>query len=88
MTRNGRDQRGYAEPPFAPTDAPQDREALHAKGTRAELPFTAWGLVEWTSYDPADGGAAHRVLVRGEQPESLGGPHQGVDATLGYAVSR
>jgi hypothetical protein len=55
MTRNGRDQRGYAEPPFRPTDAAQDRETLYAKGNRAELPFTAWGLEAWTSYDAADG---------------------------------
>jgi len=55
MTRNGRDQRGHAEPPFAPDDTPQARQALYAKGSRAELPFTPWGLEDWTSYDAADG---------------------------------
>lgn len=55
MSRNGRDQRGHAEPPFSPADTPQARQALYAKGDRAELPFTPWGLQEWRSYDPADG---------------------------------
>src|SRR5512138_2677815 len=53
MTVNKRDQRGYAEPPFSPDDAPQARQALAAKGNKAELPFTAWGLANWSSYDPA-----------------------------------
>jgi hypothetical protein len=55
MTRNGRDQRGYAEPPFAPTDTADSRAALYATGNRAELPFTPSGLQNWTSYNPADG---------------------------------
>jgi len=28
---------------------------MYANGNRAELPFTAWGLQDWTTYDPADG---------------------------------
>jgi hypothetical protein len=55
MTRNGRDHRGYAEPPFSPADTPQTRQALLSKGIRAELPFTPWGLEAWTTYNPADG---------------------------------
>ena len=55
MSRNGRDQRGHAEAPFTPGDTPAVRQALYAKGTRAELPFTASGLQEWISYDAADG---------------------------------
>lgn len=55
MTVNRRDQRGYAEPPFSPDDAPQVRQALYAKGNKAELPFTPWGLANWSSYDPASG---------------------------------
>jgi hypothetical protein len=55
MTRSGRDQQGYAEPPFSPADTPQNRLALYAGGNRAELPFTAWGLQDWTAYDPANG---------------------------------
>jgi hypothetical protein len=55
MTRTGRDQRGHAEPPFTPGDSAQAREALYAKGSRAELPFTPAGLADWTSYDAANG---------------------------------
>lgn len=55
MSRSGRDQRGHAEPPFSPDDTPQARQALYAKGERAELPFTAWGLQDWISYDAANG---------------------------------
>jgi hypothetical protein len=51
MTRNGRNQVGFAEAPFTPADTPATRQALYAKGTRAELPFTPWGLQDWTSYD-------------------------------------
>ena len=51
MTRNGRNQVGYAEPPFSPADTPAARQAMYAKGNRAELPFTPWGLQAWTSYD-------------------------------------
>jgi hypothetical protein len=55
MSRNGRDQRGFAVAPFTPGDTPQARQALYATGDRAELPFTAWGLQEWVAYDAADG---------------------------------
>ena len=55
MTVNRRDQRGYAEPPFSPDDTPQLRQALYAKGNKAELPFTPWGLADWSSYDAASG---------------------------------
>ncbi len=55
MTRNGANQRGYAEPPFSAVDVPAAREALFAKGVRAELPFTSAGLQQWTSYDVANG---------------------------------
>ena len=55
MTLNRRDQRGYAEAPFSPDDTPQTRQALAAKGNKAELPFTAWGLADWSGYDAASG---------------------------------
>ena len=55
MTVNRRDQRGYAEAPFSPDDTPQVRQALAAKGNRAELPFTPWGLADWSAYDAASG---------------------------------
>jgi hypothetical protein len=55
MTLNRRDQRGHAEAPFSPDDTPAAREALAAKGLRADLPFTPWGLREWTTYDAASG---------------------------------
>jgi hypothetical protein len=55
MTMNRRDQRGDAEPPFSPDDTPQVRQALYAKGNRAELPFTPSGLQDWSSYDAASG---------------------------------
>lgn len=55
MTLNRRDQRGYAEAPFSVDDTPQARQALHAKGNKAELPFTPWGLANWSSYDAASG---------------------------------
>ena len=53
MTVNRRDQRGYAEPPFSPDDTPQARQALYAKGNKAELPLTASGLADWSAYDAA-----------------------------------
>ena len=55
MTMNRRDQRGHAEAPFSPDDSPQARQALAAKGNRAELPFTASGLADWSAYDAASG---------------------------------
>ena len=55
MTVNRRDQRGYAEPPFSPDDTRDARQALYAQGHRAELPFTAWGLQDWSVYDAATG---------------------------------
>jgi hypothetical protein len=55
MTVNRRDQRGYAEAPFSPDDTPQARQALAANGNKADLPFTAWGLANWSAYDAASG---------------------------------
>jgi hypothetical protein len=55
MTVNRRDQRGYAEAPFTPDDTPQARQAHYARGIRAELPFTPWGLKDWSEYDAASG---------------------------------
>lgn len=55
MTLNRRDQRGHAEPPFSPDDTPQARQALYAKGTKADLPFTPAGLANWSAYDAASG---------------------------------
>jgi hypothetical protein len=56
MTVNrGAGQRGYAEPPFSPDDTPQVRQAFAAMGQRAELPFTPWGLDDWSKYDAASG---------------------------------
>ena len=56
MTVNrGATQRGYAEPPFSPDDSPQVRQAFAARGQRAELPFTPWGLEDWSKYDAASG---------------------------------
>jgi hypothetical protein len=55
MTVNKRDQRGYAEAPFTPDDTPQARAAFAAKGNKAELPFTAWALADWSKYDAASG---------------------------------
>lgn len=55
MSVNRRDQRGYAEPPFSPDDTPQARQARYATGNTAELPFTPWGLQDWSSYDAASG---------------------------------
>jgi hypothetical protein len=55
MTRNGRRQQGYAEPPFTAGDTPQVRQDLRSKGNYAELPFTASGLENWKTYDPANG---------------------------------
>src|SRR5204863_2115748 len=40
MSRNGRGQKGYAEPPYTPADAPAARAALRAQGQPNELPFT------------------------------------------------
>ena len=44
MSRNGRGQVGYAEPPFSPSDPPAKREELRKAGNYAELPFTPAGL--------------------------------------------
>jgi hypothetical protein len=55
MTKNARDQQGYAEAPFTPGDSPQARQALIEKGQRAELPFTKLGLEQWVNYDAAKG---------------------------------
>src|SRR5512138_3209991 len=55
MTVNKRDQRGYAEAPFSPDDTTATRQALYAKGNKAELPFTPQGLADWAAYDAATG---------------------------------
>ena len=55
MTRNGRGQQGYAEPPFTLGDTPEARAALRQRGQAAELPFTPAGLADWKAYDPANG---------------------------------
>jgi hypothetical protein len=55
MTVNRRDQRGYAESPFSPDDTPQARQERYDHGNKAELPFTAAGLADWSSYDAATG---------------------------------
>ena len=55
MSRNGRGQAGYAEPPFSPTDSPAKREELKKAGNYSELPFTPAGLEDWKTYDPTNG---------------------------------
>ena len=55
MSRNGRGQQGYAEAPFAPNDPPARRDELRKAGNYADLPFTAAGLDDWKTYDPANG---------------------------------
>lgn len=55
MSKNGRGQQGYAEPPFSPADTPQMRRMLYEGGNRMELPFTRAGLADWVAYDPARG---------------------------------
>lgn len=74
MTLNRRDQRGYAEPPFSPGDTPQVRQALYAEGNRAELPFTPWGLQEWSAYDAASGDYTGSCFPFGLQ-RSLNAPY-------------
>ena len=55
MSRNGRGQVGYAEPPFLTTDSADKRLEMHKAGTWADLPFTAAGLDDWKTYDPTNG---------------------------------
>ena len=55
MSRNGRGQMGYAEPPFSPADSAAKRDELKKAGNFNELPFTAAGLDDWKTYDPTDG---------------------------------
>jgi len=55
MSRNGRGQLGHAEAPFAANDTPARREELRKAGNYGELPFTAAGLDDWKTYDPANG---------------------------------
>src|SRR5262245_20981718 len=55
MSRNGRGQIGYAEPPFTVTDSADKRLDMHKVGQWADLPFTAAGLNDWKTYDPTDG---------------------------------
>ena len=51
MTRNGRGQKGYAEPPFTPGDTPQARDALRRRGQLSDLPYTPAGLEAWKAWD-------------------------------------
>jgi len=51
MTRNGRGQKGYAEPPYTPDDTPAVREGLRKRGEFRDLPYTAEGLDNWKKYD-------------------------------------
>jgi hypothetical protein len=55
MSRNGRGQQGYAEAPFTPADSVARREELRQGGNRSDLPYTAAGLRDWTTYDVAEG---------------------------------
>jgi hypothetical protein len=55
MTLNGRNQRGYAEPPFSPEASRAERAESRARGEFAELPFTPAGLADWSVYDAAEG---------------------------------
>jgi hypothetical protein len=54
MTRNGRGQKGYAEPPFTPADTPEARAALRQRGELKDLPYTPEGLGAWKTYDIAN----------------------------------
>jgi hypothetical protein len=74
MTLNRRDQRGFAVPPFSPDDTAQKRQALYAAGNRAELPFTAWGLQDWSTYDAASGDYTGSCLPFGLQ-RSVNAPY-------------
>ena len=72
MSRNGRGQLGYAEPPFSPADAPAKREEMHKAGNYAELPFTPAGLERLEDLRP-DQRRLHRQLpaVRHEPLDEL-----------------
>ena len=74
MTVNKRDQHGYAAPPFSPDDTAQKRQALHEDGNRAELPFTPWGLQDWSTYDAASGDYTGSCLPFGLQ-RSVNAPY-------------
>jgi len=74
MTRNGRNQVGHAEPPFSPADTPDARQAIYAKGNRAELPFTASGLQGWTSYDASTDDATGNCFPYG-LPRMMNSPY-------------
>ena len=51
MSRDGRGQKGHAEPPFTPGDTSAARAALRERGDFRDLPYTPEGLQAWTSYD-------------------------------------
>jgi len=51
MTRDGRDQKGHAEPPFAASDSTQTRQDLRKQGQYGDLPYTPEGLKAWKAYD-------------------------------------
>ena len=74
MTVNKRDQQGFAVPPFSPDDTAQRRQALYAGGNHAELPFTAAGLQDWSSYDAASGDYTGSCLPFGLQ-RSVNAPY-------------
>ena len=74
MTVNRRDQRGFAVPPFSTDDTAQKRQALYAAGNHAELPFTEWGLKDWSTYDAATGDYTGSCLPFGLQ-RSINAPY-------------
>jgi hypothetical protein len=74
MTVSRRDQTGYAEPPFSADDTAQVRQAFYAKGNKAELPFTAAGLADWSRYDAANGDYTGSCLPFGLQ-RSVNAPY-------------
>jgi len=74
MTVNRRDQRGFAVAPFSVDDTAQKRQALYAAGNHAELPFTEWGLKDWSTYDAATGDYTGSCLPFGLQ-RSMNAPY-------------
>ena len=74
MTVNRRDQRGFAVAPFSADDTAQKRQALYAAGNHAELPFTEWGLKDWSTYDAATGDYTGSCLPFGLQ-RSMNAPY-------------
>ena len=51
MTRDGRDQKGYAELPFKTSDTPDVRDNLRSRNEFGDLPYTSAGLQAWKAYD-------------------------------------